>query len=84
MGTNLSGMPIPCAWHQVDTKKKMARWTFSVVGAKLTTFIYKRVALHNLTTPVMAVVAVAAVVVAVVVAGLGGLAPTAQNTQCVW
>ncbi len=38
-------------------------------------------ALHNLTTPVMAVVAVAAVAV---VAGLGGLFPTAQNTQCVW
>ncbi len=41
-------------------------------------------ALHNLTTPVMAVVAVAAVAAAVVVAGLGGLFPTAQNTQCVW
>ncbi len=41
-------------------------------------------ALHNLTTPVMAVVAVAAAVAAAVVAGLGGLVPTAQNTRCVW
>ncbi len=37
-------------------------------------------ALHNLTTPVMAVVAVDAVVAATLVAGLGGLAPTAQKT----
>ncbi len=46
--------------------------------------VVTRVALHNLTTPVMAIVAVAAVVVAAVGGGLGGLAPTAQNTRCVW
>ncbi len=38
-------------------------------------------ALHNLTTPVMAVAAVAAVVVAAVVINLGGLTPNVQNSE---
>ncbi len=35
-------------------------------------------------TPVAAVIAVAGAVAATAVADLGGLAPTEQNSRCVW